>query len=337
MKKNFCLCLLALCFNFKAFPQTFSKSYKAAKKFVETLDKVQLAKSIYKFEDDERVNWHFVPKSRNGLPLKELNETQRKAAIDLLKASLSEQGSQKALAIIQLEIVLKEIESRGDTDHYRDPGKYYFSFFGKPEEKKLWAWRIEGHHLALNFTANNGQLTSATPTFMGSNPGKVLNGKEKGKEVLKMETDLGFSLINSLNESQKKIAIFSPSAPPEIITGNKRAVSIESQDGITFNELNGDQQKKFMQLLGTFVKNYPHDFADDLMRKIEKAGLDKLKFAWAGSLVAGTPNYYRIQNPAIFIEYDNTQNNANHVHVVVRQPDNDFGDDVLKNHYQKSH
>jgi len=341
MKKYFLMSIIIpFLFSKNLFSQTNSSlknSYKEAEYFISTLNEVQLKKLTFKLEDEERVNWHYIPKSRNGIPLKELNEVQKKAAIELLKTSLSEQGAQKALSIMQLEIVLKEIENRKADDDHRDPQKYYFSIFGQPDLKKNWGWRIEGHHVALNYSSSNGKIISATPTFMGSNPGIVLEGKDKGKQVLKTETELGFLLVNSLSEDQKKVAIFSTTAPVEIISGNSRKIDFKNEEGIKFKELNKEQQKVFLQLLSTYVKNYPLDFADDLMKKIEKADLNELHFAWAGSLKPGVPNYYRIQSSAIIIEYDNTQNNANHVHTVVREPGNDFGDDILKKHYQKEH
>ncbi len=341
MKKYFLISIIIpFLFSKNLFSQTNTsliKNYKAAEHFISTLNEVQRKKLIYKADDEERVNWHFIPKTRNGLPLKELNDIQKKAAIELLKTSLSEQGSQKVLSIFQLETVLKEIENRKPEDDYRDPEKYYFSIFGQPDLKKNWGWRIEGHHIALNYTSSNGKIISVSPTFMGSNPGIVLEGKDKDKQVLKKETDLGFLLINSLSEDQKKIAIFSATAPVEIISGNNRKIDYKNEEGIKFKELNKEQRKIFLQLLSTYVKNYPLDFAGVLMKRIEKADLNELHFAWAGSLKPGVPNYYRIQSSAIFIEYDNTQNNANHVHTVVREPGNDFGDDILKKHYQKEH
>jgi hypothetical protein len=308
-----------------------------ARQFLATLDTVQLHKANYAFEDDERFNWYFVPHSRNGLPIKEMNDNQKDAALALLKATLSEQGYQKAYAITQLEIILKALEKRGETDDYRDPTKYYFTIFGKPDDKKPWCWRIEGHHLSLHFSAVEGRIVSATPSFWGSNPAIVPEGKKKDYRILKQEPDLAFQLLNSFSETQLKKAVFSDKALPEIVTFNNRKAILQTPEGISYTELNKAQQQIFLKLVKEYVKNYPLDFAADFMRKIESAGLDKLHFAWAGSLKWGSGHYYRIQNPVLLIEYDNTQTNANHIHTVIRDLTNDFGENILRNHYEKEH
>ena len=212
MKPYFLIALILLSCQAKS-QKTENKIAVAASHFLESLDKSQIKKATYPFEDSERFNWHFVPRSRNGVPLKEMNETQKKAAYDLLKTTLNEQGYEKAIAIIQMEIILRELEGRGENDPYRDPVNYYFTIFGKPDDKETWGWRIEGHHLALNFSSLTGKIASATPTFWGSNPGIVPNGKEKGKQILKKEVDLAFKLLHSLSEDQKKKAIFAEDAP----------------------------------------------------------------------------------------------------------------------------
>jgi hypothetical protein len=255
----------------------------------------------------------------------------------LLKSSLSEQGYQKAMAIVNLENILKVIEKRGVDDHARDPMNYHFTFFGDPAEGKPWAWRFEGHHVALNFTSIGGEVVSSTPSFFGSNPGIVKEGESKGQEVLKEETKLGFELINSLNANQRVTAIFSEKAPAEIISGNNRKAVPLTPEGISFKELSKEQQTLFLKLLDVYVKNYAFGFSKKLMDKIKNAGTENLHFAWAGSLAPGVANYYRIQGPMLLIEYDNTQNNANHVHTTVRDLKDDFAEDILREHYAKEH
>jgi hypothetical protein len=310
---------------------------KTAEAFVATLDEAQKKKAVYVFSDKERFNWNFVPTRRNGISFHDLSATQRESAIALLKASLSEQGYKKAAGIMQLEGILREVEGRSKDDTYRDPLNYFFTIFGDPSGKEIWGWRIEGHHLALNFSSMNGLVSSSTPTFMGSNPAIVPSGSEKGRKTLKEEMDLAFSLINSLTAEQKKIAVFSDQALPEIISGNSRKAELLEPKGISFKNLEANQKKNFLDLLSVFVKNYELGFSEKLMAKIEKTGIDNLSFAWAGSLEPGKGHYYRIQGPMLLIEYDNTQTNANHVHTAVRDLTNDFAEDILKEHYQKEH
>jgi hypothetical protein len=310
---------------------------KLATLFLSTLSTELKAKAQYPFDSDERLNWNFVPTSRNGVSFHDFDSKQKAAALALLKASLSEQGYQKATGIMALETILRDIEKRGADDTYRDPQNYYFTIFGTPSTDKPWGWRIEGHHLALNFSSVSGVVDASTPSFMGANPGIVPRGASIGKQVLKQETDLGFVLINSLSTSQLRIARFSNQALPEIVTGNNRTATQLEPKGIAFTEFSEDQKRTFMQLLDVYVKNYQLGFSKKLMDKIAVAGFENLSFAWAGSLQPGDGHYYRIQGPMLLIEYDNTQGNANHVHTVVRDLTNDFGEDILREHYEKEH
>ncbi len=305
--------------------------------FLGTLTPELKSRAQYPFDDAERFNWNFVPIKRNGLTYYDFSDKQRDAAMTLLKSSLSEQGYKKAMAIVSLENILMVIEKQAPDSRHRDPLNYHFTFFGEPAEGKPWAWRFEGHHVALNFTSMGGEVVSATPSFFGSNPGIVKEGESKGLEVLREETKLGFELINSLTVNQRGIAIFSEVAPVEIISGNKRKAVPLTPDGISFKALSKEQQTLFLKLLDEYVKNYAFGFSKKLMDKIKKAGIENLHFAWAGSLAPGVANYYRIQGPMLLIEYDNTQNNANHVHTTIRDLNDDFAEDILREHYAKEH
>jgi hypothetical protein len=309
----------------------------AANDFLKTLSANQKKKIQFDFDENERYNWHYVPKSRKGVPLKELSDAQQKAAMKLLRTALSDTGFEKTTAIIHLEGILREVEGREVNDDYRDPGKYYFSIFGNPAIDSIWGWRLEGHHISLNFSIKDNALVAATPGFLGTNPAVVLSGPEKGKYILKNETDLGFSLLHSLDASQQAKAIIDKDAPSEIITGASRKAMIEQPQGILYNELNDAQQKIFIRLLSIYIHRYTRLFAMNMMKEIENKGLNNLRFAWAGAQQQGigNPHYYRIQGPTIIIEYDNTQNNANHIHTVIRDLENDFGGDELLEHYKK--
>ncbi len=308
-----------------------------ANNFLAMLDETQKSTAQYAFIDEERYNWHFVPRERKGISLNNLTAKQRQAALELLKVSVSEQGYQKATNIMALENVLREVEARGIDDTYRDPLNYYLTFFGSPQIDSLWGWRFEGHHMAINFSSAKGELVSSTPTFWGSNPGIVRTGVSRGKQILKQETDLGFTLVNALEIDQLKVAVVSQKAFDEIVTGNNRVATLQEPSGLGYPQMTDAQKKVFMQLLNVYVKNYQLGFAKRLMAKIETAGIENLSFAWAGSLQPGAGHYYRIQGPMLLIEYDNIQNNANHVHTAVRDLTNDFAEDILKEHYQREH
>jgi len=309
----------------------------SANAFLGLLDEKSRTQIQYNFNSDERFDWHYIPKRRNGLALRDMTDGQRNAAFVLLRNSLSDQGYRKALAIIELEKVLRGIEGRDDDDLYRDELNYYVTIFGTPAKEKVWGWRMEGHHLSINFSSKSGEIVSATPTFFGSNPATIPRGTEKGKKILKQETELAFSLLASLHADQLKTAVISKTAPREIITRNDRRAELLEPSGISYSKLTHAQQQIFLQLLHVYVKNYVFGFSEKFMNKIKKAGLNNLSFAWAGSLTEGAGYYYRIQGPVLLIELDNTQNNANHIHSVVRDITDDFAADILREHYQKEH
>lgn len=308
-----------------------------AKEFLATLSPELLTQVTFPVDTEERMNWTIVPRARKGASFKVFNQSQRDAAMALLRESLSQQGYTKTTEIMALENVLREIEERGPDDSYRDPLNYFFTVFGDPSGDKPWGWRLEGHHVSLNFFSLDGKIVSSTPSAFGSNPAIVPHGARKGKEVLKLETDLGFRLVNSFSEAQLKTVRFSEQAPPEILTLAKREADLLEPKGLSYKEMTSDQQKSLLALLDVYVKNYAFGFSSRLMEKIRKAGIDNLHFAWAGSLAPGAGHYYRIQGPMLLIEYDNTQTNANHVHTAVRDLTDDFAYDILREHYTREH
>lgn len=336
MQTNRLLAFLLIVIPAFSYAQDLSKT---ANNFLATLTPELKAQTLFPLKGDERFNMNFVPLERKGPTFRDFNDQQKAAAIALLRASMSEQGFQKATDIMELENVLIIIEKRTPDDRRRDPLNYHFCIFGTPAPNQPWGWRFEGHHISLNFAANDGKIVSATPSFFGSNPSIVPNevGIQQGKQALKQESELGLALVNSLTAEQLSIARFSETCPDEIFTNNNRKATSLEPRGISFKALTADQKKIFMQLLNVYVKNYEFGFAKTLMAKIEKAGIDNLSFAWAGQLKYGLPHYYRIQGPMLLIEYDNIQTNANHVHSTVRDLTNDFAEDILREHYLQAH
>jgi hypothetical protein len=308
-----------------------------ANEFLSTLSPELKSKVLFTLKDNERFNFNFVPIARKGPTFNDFNEQQKAAALALLKSSMSEQGFKKASDIMELEKVLIIIEKQAPENHYRDPNNYHFSIFGVPSKDKPWGWRFEGHHVAINFAAQGGTIVSSTPSFFGTNPGIVGIDEQRGKQALKLESETALALVNSLTETQMKTARFSEEAPKEILTGNSRKATNLDPRGISYTDLSDAQKRTFISLLDVFVKNYELGFSKTLMAKINAAGIYNLSFAWAGGLAWGVPHYYRIQGPMLLIEYDNIQNNANHVHTVVRDLTNDFAEDILREHYLKDH
>lgn len=328
----------------------------AANLFLGMLTAEQRQKATYAFDNEERFNWHYVPRERKGLPLKQMTPEQRTAAMAMLKTALSLQGYEKATSIIDMENVLRVIDNRPPNDVYRDPENYSFTFFGDPATKAPWSWRIEGHHLSLQFIAVAGKVIAQTPTFFGSNPAvlkfdssmadkrmsdpRVASLPQNGKAIFKQETEKAFALLKTLSPDQRKQVILDAVAYPEMVTSNKRKASLERMDGVRMADMNAEQRKLFMDLLQIYLTNYRITLAKQQLDKLEKNGLDNLRFGWAGDMTPtlgeGKGWYYRIHGPTILIEYDNTQTNANHIHTVVRDLTNDWGEDLLQEHYKSA-
>lgn len=306
-------------------------SADAAEKFLASLDVDQKTKASLPFTGEERENFHYTPRNRAGLPLKDMNEAQRAAAMKLLETALSEKGKLKVTQIMTLEGVLAQI------DHnpvYRDSGKYYVSIFGTPGTAKGWGWRFEGHHLSVNITLVEGKDISVTPSFLGSNPAEVREGEHKGLRVLAAEEDLARALITTLLAGGKTDAVFGDQPPGEILSGEKRAVTALDPVGIAAADMTEAQRTALLTLISEYTGRFRSEIAAADMAKIEKAGIDKIRFGWAGGTKPGEAYYYRIQGPTFLMECANVQNQANHVHATWRDFTGDFGRDILGEHFK---
>jgi len=302
----------------------------AARAFLATLTDEQRARAIRPFDDGERFEWFFTPVTRNGLPLKEMTTEQRTAALGLLQSATSSAGYLKATGVMHLEGILAVLENRPER---RDPENYHFWVFGTPSRDRPWGWRFEGHHVSLNFTSTDG-VTVSTPSFIGANPARVPSGPFAGWRLLAHEEDLARALVQSLDADQRERAVISATAPRDIITGNDRRASLERVEGLPAAVMTDPQRALLLRLLAEYVDNADPVIAGPRLARIEEVGIDRLHFAWAGSLDVGGPHYYRIHGPTVLIEYDNTQNDANHIHSVWRDLENDFGEDLLRRHYE---
>jgi hypothetical protein len=303
---------------------------QAASRFLVSLDPPQREQAQFRFTDPERQNWNFVPMERAGLPLKDMQPQQAQYALALLHSALSHEGFSKALNIMALEQILRDLENGSPN---RDPSRYFFLIFGEPSAQSTWGWRVEGHHLSVSLTLVNGQEVVATPSFYGANPAHVKDGPHTGLRVLADEEDLGRKLVQALSEDQQKTAIIETTAPKDIINGPGRKATPLEPLGLSAAEMTNAQRQLLMQLVRTYVFNLRPELAREDLQKIRQSGVRNLNFAWAGSREVGQGHYYRVQGPTFILEYDNTQNDANHIHCVWRDFENDFGEDLLKKHY----
>jgi Protein of unknown function (DUF3500) len=303
---------------------------RAADAFLAALDTAQRAKVAYPFDSEERFNWHFIPRVRKGLPLAEMTPAQRDSAFALLKTGLSASGFSRVEAIRSLETVLRAMENRNS----RDPEQYFFTIFGRPDDA-TWGWRYEGHHLAQNWTVVAGRAIATTPAFLGANPAVVMDGPMKGTRALAAEADLAWALLDGLQGPSRAAAIVAGAAPADIVTGNSRKAAILENVGLSAREMSAKEQGLLMSLIEAHASVQQPALAAARLSAIKAGGFEHVRFTWIGATknAPGAAHYYRIQGPTFLIEYDNTQNNANHQHIVWRDFAGDFGEDLLAKHY----
>jgi hypothetical protein len=319
-----------------ASPKSAATMARAAGEFLDSLTPEQKAKAAFPFDSDDRLRWHFIPNEmfpRKGLMLKDMNETQRGLAFDLLRSGLSSVGYVKVRAIMELEDVLKVIEAGGK--FARNKEEYLFSTFGTPGSRGHWGWRVEGHHISIRFTIADGAVTNniaSSPMFLGSNPAEVMDGDQKGRRALHDEEDAARALVLALPAELQAQAIVNPVAPADILTMNRNDITPLPERGVLYSALPAKQQAQLLRVVEIYAANMEADIAAERMAKIKAAGLDRIRFAWLGETEKGKKHYYSVQGPTFLIEFDNTQNNGNHVHSVWRDFNGDFGRDFLREH-----
>jgi hypothetical protein len=302
---------------------TGSRMAVTAERFLESLTPPQVTKATYPYDDPERLNWHFIPRARKGLPIKELSPEQRALAFALIQSGLGGSGFLKATTIMSLEQILHDIEK--GSGPVRDPELYFVTVFGKPSDRGKWGWRIEGHHLSLNFVLEDGKIAAATPAFFGSNPGEVRQGPRQGLRALAERDDRALRLVQALDQGQLKKAVFADKAPGEIRAAGTPQPPLEPGVGIAYAEMNADQRTHLRALVESYALDMPLEVAKAWLDEIASAGSETIQFAWAGPADRSVGHAYRIQGPTFLIEFNNTQNNANHVHSLWRNMLGDFG------------
>jgi hypothetical protein len=321
-----------------------SEMTESAQRLVALLDEAQRAKCVQALDGVGRETWNFVPdrfiepdRRRLGLPLTEMTSQQRLLTHALLSTTLSSQGYRKTVSIMALEQVLFDLENRNPI---RNADLYYLSVYGQPDDRGTWGWRFEGHHLSLNVTMVDGRQVSLTPTFFGTNPAQVRQGPLEGLRVLAAEEDLARAFVQSLSAAQRAKATVRHDVPSDILSGNQPEIEAEmfsATAGIGFEELLPEQQRTLLGVVQHYGSNFQAPLVDEMSARKSLTDGQGLRFLWIGDLAPGAPHYYRIQSPNFIFEYDNTQNDANHVHSVWRDFKGDFGRDLLRAHYRQHH
>lgn len=334
MKKILSLCFLSLLPLSAQEPnKVTSDMAHAAKNLLASLDAKESKKARFAFDADERQNWAYVPTKRKGIALEDLSDQQTELVRKLLKSALSDPGLKKVDTIIALEAFLGEIEKRPD---FRNPKAYFTTIFGEPSATGTWGWRFEGHHLSLNYTIVDGKATALTPSFFAANPAEVKTDHAmKGTRALAAEEDLARALAATLAESNKAV-VYTTKPPKEILTRAQRKIDQLEPVGVLASDMSAKQQQALLTLIAEFANRHRKELAEGTMQKV-KADKESLRFAWAGSLQAGAPYYYRIQSNTFLVEVVNVQNNGNHIHAVWRDTENDFAYDVLSDHIHAEH
>jgi hypothetical protein len=309
------------------------KMVLAAQKFLDSLSADQKGRTTFAFDSKERTNWYFVPKqdkqrkaTRKGLALEDMKPEQKKLALGLLAAGTSKHGHKEAVTIMSLEAILRDLEKNGT--NVRDPEWYFFTIFGTPSKTGKWGWRVEGHHLSLNFTMDGTQVVASTPAFFGANPATVKAGERKGLRTLASAEDLPKQLLKALEPEQRKIAEQKEKFR-EIEQANI-APTVGNPVGLPAAKMNDSQKAILMKLLLSYTERMPEEVGDLEMKQVRAAGLDKVHFAYTGGTEPGQPHTYRVQGPTFVIEFLNVQgdsagNPANHIHSAWRRIKGDFG------------
>jgi hypothetical protein len=307
----------------------------AANAFLASLPADLRKTAQFTLDAPERYDWNFVPKARAGVSLLKLDDAQSELLGPLLASALSPEGLLSARGVIKHENILRRVETeRGIDASRRDPGLYYTTVFGKPGAAAPWAWRFEGHHLSLSVTQVPGQAPRVGPVFMGANPATVPTGPQTGYRLLAAEEDLGRALMKMLPAQKRQRALIRDTAFSEILTNNHREVKLEMA-GLAASDMTAEERQQLRALIDLYVGRLVQPSAANVLARLDRAGFDNLRFAWAGGIEPGQPHYYRVHGPTLLIEYDDTQNEANHIHTVYRDLQFDFGGgDVLRAHYQ---
>jgi len=318
-----------------AAPQVTRDMARAAGAWLAALDQRQQREARLEWTSRLREAWHYVPRSRPGVALRAMNAVQTAAAWDLLGSLLSARGIDQVRGQLTIERILGELSG---SPSFRDPGNYSLVVFGDPAGSAPWAWRFEGHHLSLSVLVAPGHGVAVTPLFFGANPAQVPRGHAHGGfRLIGAEEDAAFSLIQSLDGALRTQAVIADRSLGDIVSGPGRELDLKRFEGVPLARLNEAQRGGILRILELYAGTMREEVAAPALAKVREASLEALHFAWAGSLARGRPHYFRVHGPTALIEYDNTQDGANHVHSVWIDPQSLFGRDLLKAHYRGAH
>jgi hypothetical protein len=312
----------------------------AVRAWLDGLDPAQRTQAEFPFETLERFVWAYTPGPRQGLAIRDMRPDQRAASGAVVASAMSSRTAGEIAAIMALETVLGQLEQAGGRSGWtrRDPELYWFAVFGSPGSGTPWSWRIGGHHVAIHVTLGDDRVVGTTPSFLGANPAVIPSGPRAGERTLPGEEELARALLSQLTPKERSLAVVDSVAPADILTGTDRLADVRSVPvGIRHADLGGSRQAALDRLIRHYVERARPEVAESAWERVVAGGLGDVTFAWAGSDAPGRGHYYAVRGASFVIEYDNTQNDANHIHAVWRDLDNDWGEDVLANHLVSAH
>lgn len=347
MKKITCLAGLLIFLSSGVLAQTLQEIRTASNNFLNILTDDQTAIINHNFNDSTRTRWTNLPvglAARPGLRYGELSEESRIEFHRLLTTLFSSQGYLKTTSILQLDDILNVVyETAYERGEIPDQAieqirnlnwaleNYYIAFYGEPGPADPWGMKFEGHHISYNLTASGDEF-SMTPLFLGSDPAEVKITKYAGIRVLSKEEDYGMKLINAFTDEQRTAATLSRDVPNDILTNPSSSQRLIEYWGIKGSELNTNQKELLRRLISEYINNLEHEKSHHYLDKIERSGIDEIYFAWIGSYERLSPHYYVVNGPDFLIEYDNAGRGGNHIHTIWREKENDFGEDLLRQH-----
>ena len=312
----------------------------AVRSWLDDLDDAQRSEATFAFGTPERYVWAYTPGLRKGLALRDMTPSQRAGAAAIVGSALSERGAGEVAAIIALEAVLGRLEHADGRSGWtrRDPELYWFAVFGDPGAAGPWSWRVGGHHVAIHVTVVDGEVTGTTPSFLGANPAVVPSGRDAGARTLPGEEGLARALLSAFARAERAAAVIDAVAPADILTGTGRDADLRSVPiGIRHADLGRDRRAALERLIRHYIERMRPEIAEPAWQRIVARGLGDATFAWAGPDAPGQGHYYAVRGPTFVIEYDNTQNGANHIHAVWRDLESDWGGDMLAEHLASAH
>jgi len=315
--------------------QTADPVTRTALALLDALDDGQADRARGTLADPRLTEWSYLPGERPGLNLEDLGSAQHALLLEMLRAAHSASGAELAVGAIEVERVRRELTSGAPPSGDR----YWLRVLGDPSVDEPWGWRINGHHLAVHVVVA-GDTTTLTPHFIGSEPAVIPSGPHTGRRLLGPEEDLARELAAGLDPDQRALGISADVAPADILTRHDPVADPSLlPTGIGRDLLRPDQRQLLDRLVRRYLDRAPTSYADRCWREAEEAGPDAIRFAWAGPTERGPGrgHYYCVTAPDFLIEYDNTQDDANHAHSVWRHLRDDFGTDPLRAHYARHH